>query len=85
MLIHMFCKICKHEIDCMKANQNKNNFRFTTITKHGNNQTNCYITFEKIEENMDLSLIHLALTDMIWTFLTTHSNQGDVKMLLVKY
>ena len=34
---------------------------------------------------MDLSLIHLALTDMIWTFLTTHSNQGDVKMLFVKY
>ena len=37
---------------CKSANQNKTNFRFTTLKK----QTG----FGKIEENMDLSRIHLA-------------------------
>ena len=30
-----------------RANQNEKNFRFTTLTKHLNNQTNCCITLEK--------------------------------------
>ena len=46
MLIHAFCKICQHEIG-KGTNQNKNNFKFTTLTKHVNNQTNCHITLEK--------------------------------------
>ena len=32
------------------ANQNKNNFRFTTVTKQVNNQTNCRIALEKLKK-----------------------------------
>ena len=59
----------------------QNNFRFalvfTNLTKHVNNQTNCRITLEKNEENMDLSHIHLAVTSkrvgdfffrLLWSF-----------------
>ena len=35
---------------CKSANQNKNNFRFTTLTKHVNNQTNCCIALEKLKK-----------------------------------
>ena len=35
---------------CKRANQNKNNFRFTIFTKHVNNQTNCRITLENLKK-----------------------------------
>ena len=36
-----FVRIVNLKLFCKSANQNKNNFRFTTLTKHVNNQTNC--------------------------------------------
>ena len=56
-----FVRSVNMKLFCKRANQNKNNFRFTTLTKHVNNQTNCRIALEKIVENMVLSHIHLAV------------------------
>ena len=56
-----FVRIGNMKLFCRSANQNKSNFRFTTLTKHINNKTNWCIGLEKNEENMDLSRIHLAI------------------------
>ena len=48
-----FVRFVNMKLFCKSANQNKTNFRFTTLKK----QTG----FGKIEENMDLSRIHLAV------------------------
>ena len=45
-----FVRLYDMKLFCKNANQNKNNFRFTTLTKHMNNQTNCCITLEKIKK-----------------------------------
>ena len=51
LLIHVFCKTCEHEIALRECQmQNKHNLRFTTLTKHVNNQTNCCITLEKLKK-----------------------------------
>ena len=56
-----FVRSVNMKLFCKRANQNKNNFMFTTLTKLVNNQTNCCITyFGKNEENMYLSRIYLA-------------------------
>ena len=57
-----FVRFANMKLFCKSANENKNNFTFVTLTKHVNNQTNCY--FGKIEENMDLSRIHLAVLEI---------------------
>ena len=36
---------------------------FANLTKHVNDQTKCLIALKKIEENMDLSRIHLSVLD----------------------
>ena len=61
MLICPFCKIHEHEIVFDYKNQNKNNFRVATLTKHVNNQTNCGIDLKKSEKNMELSHIYSAV------------------------
>ena len=56
-----FVRVANMKLFCKSANQNKNNLRFTTLTKPVNNQTNCRSAFENMyEENMDLSHIYLA-------------------------
>ena len=45
-----FVRSVTMKLFCKRANQNKNNFRFTTLTKHVNNQTNCRITLEKMKK-----------------------------------
>ena len=50
MLIHPFCKIHEREIVFDYKNQNKNNVRVATLTKHVNNQTNCGIALEKVRK-----------------------------------
>ena len=74
MLIHTFCKIGEHEIvlqEC-KSNQNKNNFMFTTLTKHVNNQTNCCIALEKLKKIwIWVVLIYLAVY-IVWNQLRLH-------------
>ena len=45
-----FVRSVNMKLFCMRANQNKNNFRFTTLTKHVNNQTNYRITMEKMKK-----------------------------------
>ena len=57
MLIYPFCKICEpgpeHEIVfVMYKNENKNkfSFRFATLTKHVNKQTNSLVALEKLRK-----------------------------------
>ena len=47
LIIHAFCKICIREIGFVLIFRTTNNFRFTTLTKHVNNQTICGIALEK--------------------------------------
>ena len=46
---------------CKSANQNKNNFRFANLTKSHEWSNKLSYCFGKIEKNMDLSRIHLAV------------------------
>ena len=50
MLIHAFCKICEREfgffILVLVSNSHKNNFKFTNLRKHMNNQTNWRIALK---------------------------------------
>ena len=62
---------------CRSANQNKNNFRFPTLKKHANNQTNWLIILEKIEENMELSRIYLTVYE------TTSSWQSNYLVIQI--
>ena len=54
-----FVRFANMKLFCKSESQNKYNVSFTTFTKHMNNQINCYIA---LEENLDLSCIHLAVT-----------------------
>ena len=55
--MHAFCKICEHEIVFVFI---CNNVRFTTLTKHVNNQTNCRNTFKILKE------IWICMSGMVW-------------------
>ena len=48
-IIHAFCKICVLEIFVMIFRM-ANNFRFTTLTKHVNNETNWRIALEILKK-----------------------------------
>ena len=58
MLITCFVRFANMKLFC---NQNKINFMFTTLIKHVNNQTKLPYCFGKVEKNMDLSRIYLAV------------------------
>ena len=45
-----FVRFANMKLFCKSANQNKNNFRFATLTKHVNNQTKLSYCFGKVEE-----------------------------------
>ena len=60
MLTHVFVRIVNLKLFCKSANQNKNNIRFTTLTKHVNNQTNFRAALEKLKKNLHLSRFYLA-------------------------
>ena len=69
LLLKLFCK---------SANQNKNNFRFTTLTKYVNNQTNCHIALEKLKKIWSRLVLILLYNDtnMVQYFKTgTYLNQ----------
>ena len=53
-----FVRFVNMKLFFKSANQNKNNFRFATLTKHVNNQTNCRIDLEKLKKIQ----IHLAVS-----------------------
>ena len=58
-----FVRITNMNLFCKSVIKNKKKIMFTTLTKQMKNQTN----FRKVEENMDLSHIYLAVLD-IWVF-----------------
>ena len=55
-----FVRFVNMKLFFKSANQNKNNFRFATLTKHVNNQTNCRIDLEKLKKIQN----HLAVSKM---------------------
>ena len=61
------CKSCEHEIVCHSKNQNKNNFKYTTLTKHVNNQTNCSNALE-ILKKIWICLVIISFTLCIRSF-----------------
>ena len=63
---------------CKRANQNKNNFRFTTLTKHVNNQTNCRITLEKMKK-IQIFLIFISLYLFFQTSIIDYVKPSEMK------
>ena len=66
LLIHVFrkgfCKTCEPEIVLQEWKSKKNNFRFTSLTKHVNNQTNCRITLKNLKKTwICLIFIYVAV------------------------
>ena len=55
-----FVRFVNMKLFFKSSNQNKNNFRFVTLTKHVNNQTNCRIDLEKLKKIQN----HLAVSKM---------------------
>ena len=47
---HVFLRFLNKKLFCKSTNQNENNFRYTTLTKQGNNQTNCRIALERLKK-----------------------------------
>ena len=59
---HVFLRFLNKKLFCKSTNQNENNFRFTTLAKHVNSQTNCCISSEKVKKIwICLVLIYLAI------------------------
>ena len=67
----------KHEVKNIQATTyNDVRFRFTTLTKQVNNQTNCCICFGNFEKNMDQSHIHLAICSKVLLYKGEAANIG---------
>ena len=72
-----FVRITNMNLFCKSVIKNKKKIMFTTLTKQMKNQTN----FRKVEENMDLSHIYLAVLD-IWVFQSKSSFMYKLKNCL---